>query len=183
MQLPRNFLPISLPLIGFAFLGALFYLRIFAGDPEILPSALIGRQIPQFNLPPLEKSGVPGLASADLMKKRVTLVNIWASWCVPCRAEHPLLMQLAEKSKTGHFEVAGLNYKDQPQAALKFLKEEGNPYARIGADTNGRTGIDWGVYGVPETFIVDGMGKILFKHVGPLTERTLQRQIMPFLKE
>ncbi|MES2905967.1 MAG: DsbE family thiol:disulfide interchange protein [Pseudomonadota bacterium] len=177
----RSFTLTLLPIIFFAALAAIFFLRIKAGDPAILPSALIGKIIPDFTLPALPKSNLPGFSSTDLKQNRMTLVNVWASWCGPCRAEHPVLMMLAEQAKKGEFEVFGMNYKDRPQAALDFIADQGNPYSRIGMDDSGRTGIDWGVYGVPETFIVDGSGKIVFKHVGPLNDEALEK-ILPFLK-
>ena len=147
-------------------------------DPSILPSALLDKPVPQFALPPLldEK---PGLATADL-KGQVALVNVFASWCLPCRLEHPLLMDLAEGNQVA---VYGMNYKDAPDDAIQWLDELGDPYGRIGADRDGRSGIDWGVYGVPETFVVDADGKIRFKHVGPLTADALEDTILPLVRE
>lgn len=137
-------------------------------DPSTLPSALIDKPVPTFELPPLEAAGVdkPGLTSADLTGK-VQLVNVFASWCGPCRIEHPILMKLARDGVP----VQALNYKDKPGDAARFLTELGDPYERIGADRNGRVGIEWGVYGVPETFVIDAEGKIRHKHVGPLHTR------------
>ncbi len=118
---------------------------------------------------------MPGLNSSDFLGK-VTLVNVWGSWCVPCRQEHPLLLEL---SKDNRFTLAGLNYKDRPENARRFLGELGNPFHAIGVDDAGRTAIDWGVYGVPETFLVGQDGKILYKHVGPLTPEAIARELMP----
>ena len=144
-------------------------------DPGTLPSALLDKPAPEFALPPLipEK---PGLATADLKGKPV-LVNVWASWCVPCRAEHPLLIRLAREVP-----IFGFNYKDKAEDAKRFLAELGDPYVRIGTDPSGRAGIDWGVYGVPETFVIDADGRIRHRHVGPLTERAIAETIRPLLK-
>jgi cytochrome c biogenesis protein CcmG/thiol:disulfide interchange protein DsbE len=172
---PRRFrLLFLLPALIFAALALLFVVRLHAGDPARLPSALIGRPVPAFALAPLDglQAGgrpVPGLAQGDL-KGRVTIVNVWASWCAPCRQEHPVLMDLA---RTGAARVVGINYKDNPENARRFLGALGNPFAAVGVDPNGRTAIDWGVYGVPETFIVGPDGTIRHKHVGPLTPETL----------
>lgn len=161
-----------LPVAVFAGLVALFLVRLYAGDPAKLPSALLGRPVPAFALPPLEglRDGegrpVPGFAAADLKAGPVTIVNVWASWCAPCRLEHPLLMDLA---KNPAIRVVGINYKDKPDTARRFLGNLGNPFAAVGADESGRTGIEWGVYGVPETFVVGPDGVIRHKHVGPLT--------------
>lgn len=167
---PRGFrLLYILPLLLFAALSLLFLVRLLAGDPSRVPSALIGRPVPPFSLPPLEgllSDGipVPALASGDL-KGSVTVVNIWASWCAPCRQEHPVLMELA---KDAGFKVVGINYKDQPENARRFLGALGNPYAAVGVDQNGRAAIELGVYGVPETFIIDAAGIIRYKHIGPI---------------
>jgi cytochrome c biogenesis protein CcmG, thiol:disulfide interchange protein DsbE len=172
----RNRAMVLVPLAIFAALAGLFLVRLFAGDPATLPSALLGRPAPAFTLPPLaglthEGVPVPGLASADLKGGKVTIVNIWASWCGPCREEHPLLMELA---KDNRLRLVGINYKDQPENARRFLSALGNPYVAVGADTNGRVGIDWGVYGVPETFVIAPDGTITYKHVGPLSPATLE---------
>jgi cytochrome c biogenesis protein CcmG/thiol:disulfide interchange protein DsbE len=158
-----------LPLLVFTGLALLFLVRLFAGDPSRVPSALIGRPVPAFTLEPvpgLTEVGapVPGLSDVDL-KGRVTVVNVWASWCVPCRQEHPALMELA---KNPAVRVVGINYKDNPDNARRFLRDLGNPFAAIGADSSGRAAIDWGVYGVPETFVVGPDGTIRHKHIGPL---------------
>jgi cytochrome c biogenesis protein CcmG/thiol:disulfide interchange protein DsbE len=176
-----------LPLIAFLTLALILYVRIFAGDPQILPSALIGKSVPEFSIPPLGKSGTPGLTTGDLRNGKMTLVNVFSSWCVPCREEHPLLMSLAfqlldKQMPQAEFQLIGINYKDKPEAAQKFLQDNGNPFSKIGADESGRIAIDWGVYGVPESFIVDGSGRILFKHVGPLNVGILNSDILPLLR-
>jgi cytochrome c biogenesis protein CcmG/thiol:disulfide interchange protein DsbE len=163
-----------LPAIVFAGLALLFLVRLHGGDPSRVPSALIGRPAPAFDLPALEGlqaegQPVPGLASGDL-KGRTTIVNVWASWCGPCRQEHPILMELA---KDPTIRVVGINYKDNPENARRFLGALGNPFAAVGVDANGRTAIDWGVYGVPETFVVGPDGTIRHKQIGPLTLEAL----------
>jgi cytochrome c biogenesis protein CcmG, thiol:disulfide interchange protein DsbE len=169
-----------LPLALFLALSGLFFLRLYAGDPSRIPSALIGQPVPQTPLPPLaglvrDGQPVPGIDSAALTGA-VTLVNVWASWCVPCHDEAPLLMRLAEQKG---LRIVGINYKDQPDNARRFLGRYGNPFAHVGVDGNGRASIEWGVYGVPETFIVDRDGKIAFKLVGPITEENLERALKP----
>jgi cytochrome c biogenesis protein CcmG, thiol:disulfide interchange protein DsbE len=166
---PRLRLLYLLPALVFAALALLFLIRLFGGDPSRIPSALIGRPVPAFTLEPLPSlvqagQPVPGLSDADL-KGRVTVVNVWASWCGPCRQEHPMLIALA---KNPSVRVVGINYKDNPENARRFLGALGNPFAAVGVDPSGRTAIDWGVYGVPETFIVGPDGTIRHKHIGPL---------------
>jgi cytochrome c biogenesis protein CcmG, thiol:disulfide interchange protein DsbE len=161
---------VALPLVVFAALAALFLLRLYGGDPSKIPSALIGRPAPQTALPALEgllRDGtqVPGLDPAAF-KGKVSLVNVWASWCVPCHDEAPLLTQLA---KDGRLQLVGINYKDAPDNARRFLGRYGNPFGIVGVDANGRASIEWGVYGVPETFIVGREGTIVYKLVGPVT--------------
>jgi cytochrome c biogenesis protein CcmG/thiol:disulfide interchange protein DsbE len=166
-----------LPVLVFAALAALFLLRLYSGDPSRVPSALIGRPVPDFALPPvagLAAAGqpVPGLSSADLKGGKATLVNVWASWCAPCRQEHPALTELA---KDASIRLVGVNYKDNPENARRFLGQLGNPFAAVGADPNGRAAIDWGVYGVPETFVVAPDGTIRYKHIGPILPVHLAR--------
>jgi len=172
----RPRLLLLVPLVVFVALAAVFLIRLEAGgDPDAIPSALVGRPAPPFELPPLEGTGLPGLASADL-KGRVTVVNVFASWCGPCRLEHPQLIELAEDDR---IHLVGINYKDVTRNAVGFLDELGNPYAAIGVDSNGRAAIDWGVYGVPETFVVDADGIIRHKQIGPIDEAVLQSTILP----
>jgi cytochrome c biogenesis protein CcmG, thiol:disulfide interchange protein DsbE len=170
----RSFL-MALPLIAFALLAGLFWFRLGGGDPSRIPSALIGHPAPPTALPPvagLTSNGqpVPGLDPA-LFKGKVSLVNVWASWCIPCHDEAPLLTELAKDKR---FQLVGINYKDAPDNARRFLGRYGNPFAIVGADGNGRAGIEWGVYGVPETFIVGREGTILYKLVGPVTPENIE---------
>ncbi|MGR3461508.1 MAG: DsbE family thiol:disulfide interchange protein [Roseovarius sp.] len=165
-----------LPVAIFAGLGAAFYWGLWNNDDR-LPSTLIGKPVPEFDLPPVEGRS-DGFATANLTGQ-VSLVNVWASWCVPCRAENPLLVALSE---TGEVPIFGINYKDAPGAALAFLDELGNPFTRIGADRNGRVSIDWGVYGVPETYVIDAEGRIAMKHVGPFNRQILETEIMPVVR-
>ena len=162
------------PLLLFAIVAGYFAVGL-THDPGTLPSALLDKPAPDFALPPLLPNK-PGLASADL-KGAPVLVNVWASWCVPCRAEHPVLTRLAREVP-----VFGFNYKDKPEDARRFLVELGDPYRRIGTDPSGRVGIDWGVYGVPETYVVDAEGRIRHRHVGPLTDRVVAETIRPLMK-
>lgn len=146
-------------------------------DSRKLPSALIDQPAPGFDLPPLT-AAMPGFKTDDL-KGRVSLVNVWASWCGPCRVEHPLLMRLAREGKA---EVVGINWKDRKDDAENFLKELGNPYGRVGYDGSGRAGIDWGVYGVPETYVVDRAGRIRYKVVGPIMPDELKDRLQPLIE-
>jgi cytochrome c biogenesis protein CcmG/thiol:disulfide interchange protein DsbE len=169
-----------LPLLAFAALAALFFVRLYAGDSSLLPSALIGRPVPHFDLPPLAGIEVPGFSEADLRQGRVTLVNVFASWCVPCHAEHPLLMEIARDPQLKeHVALVGLAYKDEPENTRRFLGQRGNPYARIGVDVSGRTGIDFGVYGVPETYVIKPNGTIAYRFVGPLSDQSLREVLLP----
>ena len=158
-----------LPLIFFAGLAVLFWFGLGAGDPSRIPSALIGHPVPQTTLPPLEGleangTQLPGFDPA-VFKGKVSIVNVWASWCVPCHDEAPLLTELGKDTR---LQMIGINYKDTPENARRFLGRYGNPFGLVGVDANGRAAIEWGVYGVPETFIVGRDGKIAYKMVGPL---------------
>ncbi len=164
-----------LPVATFAALAAALGVGLTL-NPREIPSALIQKPVPQFTLPPLEAQG-EGLKTADLASGKPQIVNVFASWCVPCRVEHPMLMDLARRGVV----VNGINYKDDPGTAGAWLKQDGNPFARIGADRQGRVAIDFGVYGVPETFVVTGDGRIAYKHVGPLTEDAIKDKILPLL--
>ena len=162
--------PMALPLLAFAALAAIFWFRLGSGDPSRIPSALIGRPAPQTALPPLaglvdNGAQVPGLDPA-VFKGKVSVVNVWASWCVPCHDEAPLLTELARDKR---LQIVGINYKDAPDNARRFLGRYGNPFGIVGVDGNGRASIEWGVYGVPETFVVGREGTIVYKMVGPVT--------------
>jgi cytochrome c biogenesis protein CcmG/thiol:disulfide interchange protein DsbE len=168
------------PLVVFLALAALFFYRLGTGDPSRVPSALIGHPVPATNLPPIEgltRDGkpVPGLINAAF-KGAVTVVNVWASWCVPCHDEVPFLAQLAKDKR---IQLVGINYKDAPDNARRFLNRYGNPFAAAGADENGRTAIDWGVYGVPETFVVGRGGTIAYKLIGPIDANNLAKVLEP----
>ena len=180
----RRRLLVLLPLVAFLALAGLFMYRLGSGDPSRLPSALIGQPAPATDLPPLaglEHDGkpVPGLDSAAF-KGEVTLLNVWASWCIPCRDEAPLLMALAEDRR---IRIAGINYKDQPDNARRFLGRYGNPFIANGTDGNGRTSIEWGVYGVPETFVIGRDGRIAYKLIGPITPDNLERALRPAIEK
>jgi cytochrome c biogenesis protein CcmG, thiol:disulfide interchange protein DsbE len=164
----------ALPLIALVALVAIFAFSINR-DPGLVRSVLIDKPAPQFDMAEVPDIGVPGFDTASL-KGEVTVVNVFASWCIPCRAEHPLLTAL--KDMTG-VRLFGINQSDAPENAKAFLDELGNPYDAVGADRDRRVSIDWGVYGVPETFVVDGQGIITFKHVGPLTPQTLESEVLP----
>jgi cytochrome c biogenesis protein CcmG/thiol:disulfide interchange protein DsbE len=164
----------ALPLVGFIALAGLFLLRLHGDDPSKIPSALIGRPAPQTALPALEGlvnngAQIPGL-DPNLFKGKVSVVNVWASWCVPCHDEAPLLTELANDKR---LQLVGINYKDAPDNARRFLGRYGNPFGIVGVDTNGRAAIEWGVYGVPETFIVGREGTIVYKMVGPVTPENI----------
>lgn len=172
----KRFVLPGLVVLVFAVIVVFFALGL-QHDPRKLPSALLDQAAPSFDLPGL-KDGQPGLKTADL-KGQVTLVNIFASWCVPCRVEHPLLMRLAKENKV---DVLGIAWKDQRQDASSFLDELGNPYKRIGFDGSGRVGIDWGVYGVPETYVIDREGRIRYKVVGPMMPQELTERVLPLIE-
>ncbi|MGD1885663.1 MAG: DsbE family thiol:disulfide interchange protein [Cohaesibacteraceae bacterium] len=174
-----NWLAVS-PLVLFLALGGVFgYQLLFGGPANEIPSALIGEPVQQTSLEPLEGQGTPGFGPGDL-EGQVTLVNVFASWCAPCRQEHPMLMALADDDR---FQIIGINQKDQPSDARRFLETLGNPYDRIGVDPNGRASIEWGVYGVPETFIVGADGVILHKHIGVFDARDVQESFLPIIEE
>jgi cytochrome c biogenesis protein CcmG/thiol:disulfide interchange protein DsbE len=167
----RFLLPLSL------FAGLVVLLGVgLTRNPREVPSPLIGKPVPEFSLPPLRGRAL-GFSSADL-KGEVSLVNVFASWCVPCRQEHPLFVELKAK---GVVPIYGINYKDAPEDAARWLEELGDPYTRTGADLDGRVSIDWGVYGVPETFLVDREGRIAYKQIGPITPQVLEQKIVPLI--
>ncbi len=175
----------ALPLVLFLGLAGLFFVGLHSGDPSRLPSALIGKPVPEFKLPPLEglkRSGaqVPGLSSGDLKGDGVQIINFWASWCVPCRVEHPFLERLAKESNAP---LVGINYKDKTTAARRFLGQLGNPFQAVGVDAKGAAAINWGVYGMPETFIVGKDGTILYKHVGPIDKESLETKLLPEIRK
>ncbi|WP_420403647.1 DsbE family thiol:disulfide interchange protein [Nisaea sp.] len=168
-----------LPLLVFAVIAGYFTIPILSKkDPRLLPSVLIDKPAPGHALPPLLQ-GKPGFGPEDL-KGEVKLVNFFASWCGPCRVEHPILMRL---SAEGRVPLVGINYKDRPEAAVGWLRELGDPFGRIGVDPDGRVAIDWGVYGVPETYLVDAEGHIRYRHVGPLTGTALNDTILPMVEQ
>jgi cytochrome c biogenesis protein CcmG/thiol:disulfide interchange protein DsbE len=175
---------VAIPLLLFLGLALLFYFGLGAGDPSRIPSVLIGHPAPATDLPPvagLVRGGkpVPGL-TPGVFKGKVSVLNVWASWCVPCRDEAPLLVRLAQDTR---IQVLGINYKDQPDKARAFLMRYGNPYAMNGADLNGRAAIEWGVYGVPETFIVGRDAHIAYKLIGPITAENLQTILKPQIEK
>jgi cytochrome c biogenesis protein CcmG, thiol:disulfide interchange protein DsbE len=175
---------VLLPLAGFIALAVLFYVGLHEGDPSLLPSALIGKPMPKTDLPPIEglmRDGkpVPGLTDATF-KGKVTLLNVWASWCIPCHDEVPFLDAL---SKDKRIQLVSINYKDAAGDARRFLGRYGNPYAASGADRSGRESINWGVYGVPETYVIDRGGRIAYKLVGPINANNLQSKLEPQIKK
>jgi cytochrome c biogenesis protein CcmG/thiol:disulfide interchange protein DsbE len=168
---------LALPPLVFAAFAAVAYLGLKRENPGELPSALVGQPAPGLARTVALRDDPPP-AAGDLTAPGVKLVNFWASWCAPCRAEHPVLEAIADAG----IPVIGVNYKDAPDKALAFLAELGDPYARIGADPDGRTGLDWGIYGVPETFVIDGAGTVLMRHPGPLTRDALERRLRPAIE-
>ncbi|MBI4194367.1 MAG: DsbE family thiol:disulfide interchange protein [Betaproteobacteria bacterium] len=171
----RGRLGVFVPLLLFLLLAVLFGVGLTL-NPREIPSPLIGKPVPTFSLPPV-KGRTLGLSSADL-KGEVSLVNVFASWCTACREEHPLFMELRGKNVVP---IHGLNYKDKPADAERWLNELGDPYTRTGADIDGRVGIEWGVYGVPETFVIDRDGRIAYKHIGALTPQVVREKIIPLI--
>lgn len=177
---------VALPLLIFAGLAGLFLYALRTGDPSKLPSAMIGKPVPDFTLAPLDglktDDGAPvqAFSAADLAGGEPTIVNVFASWCVPCLQEHPMLMALAKDTDV---RLYGINYKDDPASARRFLGRYGDPFARVGADASGRVAIDFGVYGVPETYVISGDGRIAYRHVGPLTEQAIKEKILPLMRK
>lgn len=180
--------PLTLvPVAVFAVLAVVFGVYLWQVGPggkdiSTIPSAMIDKPAPQFDLPPIKglpaSMNIPGFKTDDL-KGKVSLVNVWASWCPPCRIEHPVLMTLAERGVT----IYGINYKDKPEDATRFLRQLGNPFKQVGTDDTGRAAIDWGVYGYPETFVVDASGHIRYRHVGQIYPHQLESLILPLLKK
>jgi cytochrome c biogenesis protein CcmG/thiol:disulfide interchange protein DsbE len=174
-----------LPLAIFGGLAAIFWSQLDSGrDISEIPSALIGTKAPSLEMPPLEGASLSGgpmppLTDASI-KGKLTLVNIWASWCIPCREENPIILELA---KDPRLQVVGINYKDKTENALSFLGELGNPFSAIGVDPRGKAAIDWGVYGIPESYLVGADGTILYKRVGPFDERSLKEGLYPAIEK
>ena len=166
-------LPLAIFLVMAVFLGV-----GLTRDPRKLPSTMIDKAAPQFSLK--QVSALDKNFSPEDMKGQVWMLNVWASWCTACRVEHPLLVEI---SNSKIVPLIGLDYKDKPEDALKFLAQQGNPYQLSALDLEGRVGIDYGVYGVPETFIIDKNGRIRHKHVGPITPESLQKEILPIIAE
>lgn len=181
----RRIVVATIPLIVFGALVGIFLMQLMSGkDNSVIPSALIDRPAPTLALAPLEgavRAGqpVPALGTAAI-KGKLTLVNVWASWCIPCRQEHPIILALAQDRRVN---VVGINYKDKNDAALAFLGELGNPFRAIGVDPKGVAAIDWGVYGIPESFLVSEDGTILFKQVGPFTDDAVKNKLLPKIEE
>jgi cytochrome c biogenesis protein CcmG/thiol:disulfide interchange protein DsbE len=181
---PRRRLLLA-PLLIFAAMVGLFAIALRKGDPSKLPSALIGKPVPELMLTPLEGLAdpngrpVPGILPGSLAAGPVTVVNFWASWCLPCVEEHPLLLRL--KHEAG-LRLVGINHKDQAANARRFLERYGNPFDAIGSDKDGRAAIEWGVYGMPETFVIDAQAKIVYKHIGPLSTESLEQRLLPAIE-
>lgn len=180
----RSNLLVTVPVVLFVGLAIVFAFSLRSGDPSKLPSALLGKPVPEVVFAALkgvqhEGKALPGVGPADLVQGKVTVVNFWASWCVPCVQEHPVLVELAKRSDV---RMVGINYKDPPPGGNRFLGRYGNPYSAVGVDPEGRGAIEWGVYGMPETFVVDGKGQIAYKHVGPITFETLKSKVLPAIR-
>ena len=181
---PRRSLMVMLPALVFAALAALFAFALKTGDPAKLPSALIGKPVPDMTFPAMDglrnnDAAVPGFSTVDLRNGEVTLINFFASWCIPCVQEHPILMDLRA---TKGVRIFGVNYKDPPPGGRRFLGRHGIPYSAVGLDDSGRAAIEWGVYGMPETFVVAGDGRIVLKHVGPITPEVAASRITPAIQ-
>lgn len=173
----RPYFVYGLPLAVFALIAVAFAVGLTL-DPRVVPSVLIGKSVPAFDLPPVQGRTL-GLSN-DNLRGEVSLVNVFASWCAECRVEHPFLMQLA---KSGLLPVHGLNYKDKPDDAANWLDTLGDPYTRTGADLKGRVSIDWGVYGVPETFLIDRQGRIVYKRIGALNWNLFNEKVRPLVEQ
>ena len=179
-------LTVLLPLLVFLAIAGFFVWGLVKGDPRHLPSVLIGKMAPQFDLPPLagamtpDGQPAPGLSTKDLKTPGIKMLSFFASWCTGCRAEHPFLMELARKKV---IPIVGIAYKDPHEKSLAWLRELGNPYSRIGVDRKGRTGIDFGVYGIPESFFINSEGRIIYKYIGPLDARAWQKVVLPELEK
>ncbi len=183
-KIGRRRLAVLVPLALFLGLAGLFVIRLYAGDPSTIPSALIGHPAPQTALPPVaglvrDGTPVPGLDPSAFLGG-VSVLNVWASWCIPCHDEAPLLVQLARDKR---IRVVGINYKDQADNARRFLGRYGDPFAANGADENGRAAIEWGVYGVPETFVVGRDAHIAYKLIGPVTPENLEAVLKPEIEK
>jgi cytochrome c biogenesis protein CcmG/thiol:disulfide interchange protein DsbE len=188
-ETPRRAKPkaaLILPLVIVVALLAFLFVKLRAlrtDELQVLPSALIGKTVPDFALPGIsglsgDSASAPGLSSAQLKSGKVSLLNVWASWCAPCVAEHPLLADLSRQGVP----IYSINYKDKPEAARRFLANHGNPFRAVGTDENGFTAIDFGVYGVPETFVIGGDGRVVYRFPGPLTPEILAQKIMPAIR-
>jgi cytochrome c biogenesis protein CcmG/thiol:disulfide interchange protein DsbE len=176
---------VLLPIAMFIARAALLGYALSSADPSKLPSALLGKPAPATELPGLPGlvaggQPVPGITAADLARGDVTVVNFWASWCLPCVQEHPILTELKKRTNV---RMLGINHKDPDPGGLKFLLRHGNPFDAVGVDGNGRASIEWGVYGMPETFVVDGRGRIAYKHVGPITPELMTRVLIPAIEK
>jgi cytochrome c biogenesis protein CcmG/thiol:disulfide interchange protein DsbE len=174
----------AVPVVIFGLLATVFAFSLRSGDPSRLPSALIGKPVPQTAFDPIDGlvaagQPVPGFKSGELSNGKVSIVNFWASWCRPCVDEHPLLVQLANQEGIALY---GVNYKDDAISARRFLGLHGNPFLAVGTDPKGRGAIEWGVYGMPETFVVNGRGEIAYKHVGPISPHSLEKQLLPAIE-
>ena len=168
-----------LPALAFVALAWLFFHSLNGPPPDILPSALVGKPAPATNLPPLDKAAT-AFTSADFRNGHVTVLNVWASWCVPCRAEAPAL---AELSQLKNVALYGMVYEDKAAAAREFLKQAGDPFSRIDLDRDGRAGIEWGIYGVPETFVIDAHGIVRLRYAGPIVGNTMDTVILPAIAQ